>query len=325
MQFFGDEHAEELYDGALDKLKSVGGEAVEIDFSIFRCAAELLYSGPWVAERLAAIGDFLRSEGDGMDPVVRKIISSGERFTAVDAFRADYQLRELCRRASEQWAAMDVMVLPTTGTIYTHKQIAAAPIQTNTNLGYYTNFVNLMDLAAVATPGGFRSNGLPFGISFVGPAFSDDSLLTLAERFLGETRSAEVAQGCVAVAVVGAHLSGQPLNWQLTERRSSLLKTCRTAPDYRLYALNGTQPAKPGLVRDCQFKGPGIEVEVWAVPEDEFGRFVAAVPAPLGIGNATMDSGESVKCFICEPYGIAGATEITHFGGWRTYLASLKA
>ena len=160
MQFFGDEHAEELYDASLEKLKSVGGEAVEIDFSIFRCAAELLYSGPWVAERLAAIGDFLRSEGDRMDPVVRKIISSGERFTAVDAFRADYKLRELCRTASEQWAAMDVMVLPTTGTIYTHKQIAAAPVQTNTNLGYYTNFVNLMDLAAVATPAGFRSKRL---------------------------------------------------------------------------------------------------------------------------------------------------------------------
>jgi allophanate hydrolase len=196
---------------------------------------------------------------------------------------------------------------------------ASDPIKLNTNLGYYTNFVNLLDLAAVAVPAGFRTNGLPFGISFIGPAFTDEALLELADYYhrgvvpRGPT-------GCVVVAVVGAHLNGQPLNRQLTERGARLIKTCRTAAGYRLYALEGTVPAKPGLVRDFNFEGAGIEVEVWAVPENLFGGFVAGVPQPLGIGSATLENGEVVKCFICEGWAIEGAAEITRFGGWRNYL-----
>jgi allophanate hydrolase len=220
--------------------------------------------------------------------------------------------------------------VPSAPTIYTHEEIAADPVRLNSNLGYYTNFVNLLDQAAVATPGGFRSDGLPFGITFIGPAFTDEALLALADRY--HRSHADVAgpavnlgacpPGCIAVAVVGAHLSGQLLNWQLTQRRARLLKTTKTPPCYRLYALPGTQPPKPGLVREEGFQGPGIEVEVWAVPEDEFGSFVAGVPAPLGIGNATLEEGDTVKCFICEPYALRDATEITHFGGWRAFLAS---
>jgi allophanate hydrolase len=237
----------------------------------------------------------------------------------VDAFEAEYRLRALRRAAEAEWRKMDVMVLPTTGTIYTHEAVAAEPLQLNTNLGYYTNFVNLFDLAAVAVPAGFRTNGLPFGISFIGPAFSDDALLSLGDYYHRGV-SPGALPGCVAVAVVGAHLSGQPLNWQLTQRGARLMRTCRTAAGYRLYALGGTVPAKPGLVRDEAHQGEGIEVEVWAVPENLFGGFVAGVPAPLGIGNATLDNGEVVKCFICEGYAIEGATEITSFGGWRNYL-----
>jgi allophanate hydrolase len=193
----------------------------------------------------------------------------------------------------------------------------------NTNLGYYTNFVNLMDLAAVASPAGFRSNGLPFGISFIGPAFSDEALLALAHRYLGaKTRLLDRAPGCVELAVVGAHLTGQPLNSQLTQRGARLIKICRTESGYRLYALAGARPPEPGLARDDQFQGPGIEVEVWAMPEDQFGSFAAEIPEPLGIGNVTLESGELVKSFICEPYALANAIEITRFGGWRNYLAS---
>jgi allophanate hydrolase len=213
--------------------------------------------------------------------------------------------------------------LPTTGTIYTHEQVASSPVEMNTNLGYYTNFVNLMDLAAVAAPAGFRSNGLPFGISFIGPAFSDEALLALAHRYLGgKTPLLDKTPGCVELAVLGAHLTDQPLNSQLTRRGARLIKTCRTAPCYRLYALKGTRPPKPGLARDDQFQGSGIEVEVWAIPEDEFGSFTAEIPKPLGIGNVTLETGEFVKGFITEPYALAAATEITHFGGWRNYLAS---
>jgi allophanate hydrolase len=167
---------------------------------------------------------------------------------------------------------------------------------------------------------------LPFGISFIGPAFTDEALLALAHRYLGGTTSLTAeCPGCVEVAVVGAHLSGEPLNHQLTERGARLLKTCRTANDYRLYALTGTVPAKPGLVRDPSFRGAGIELEIWAVPEDRFGDFVAAIPAPLGIGTVRLDDGAEVKCFICEPHAIPGATEITHFGGWRAYRAASKS
>jgi len=312
LEFFGDDEAEALYWAAVER---IGGEKVEIDFSVFCDAANLLYSGPWVAERLAAVGNA------ATDPTVSKIIAGGAKYTAVDAFKAEYRLRELQRAAQAEWSKMDTLVLPTTGTIYTHEEIAADPVQFNTNLGYYTNFVNLLDLAAVAVPAGVRKNGLPFGISLIGPAFTDEALLALAGSFTGAPVDLEASPpGCVLLAVVGAHLTGQPLNWQLTDRGARLVRTCRTAREYRLYALDRTMPPKPGLVRDPGFEGPGIEVEVWAVPEEKFGSFVAAVPPPLGIGNAVLEDGSSVKCFVCEPYAVAGAAEITRFGGWRAYV-----
>jgi len=336
LQFFGDDEAAQLCQAAIKKMQQIGGEKVEIDFSVFRRAADLLYGGPWVAERLAAIKTFFRDHADEVEPVVRSIIGGAQKYTAVDTFEADYQLHRLQSEAVKEWARMDVLLLPTTGTIYTHEQIASDPIKLNTNLGYYTNFVNLMDLAAVAAPAGFRSNGLPFGISLIGPAFTDEALLALADRYLALDTAPVAADafvrpllkdppGCILLAVVGAHLSGQPLNVQLTQRGARLQKTCRTADGYRLYALTGTTPAKPGLIRDDAFQGLGIEVEVWAVPEHQFGGFVAAVPPPLAIGTVQLQGGESVKSFLCEPYAIAAASEITHFGGWRAYLASSKS
>jgi allophanate hydrolase len=320
LEFFGDDQAACLFQKSLAALEQLGGESIEIDFSVFRAAALLLYSGPWVAERLAAIEAFIKTSAGEMNPIVHDIILGARKYTAVDAFRAEYRLRELRRGAQREWERMDVLVTPTTGTIYTHEEIEADPVGRNTNLGYYTNFVNLLDLAAVAVPAGFRDNGLPFGISLIGPAFSDEALLDLAVRFHEPCAGlAACPPGCIAVAVVGAHLSGQPLNWQLTQRRARLIKTTRTLPCYRLYAIEGGVPPKPGLFRDDGFSGPGIEVEVWAVPADEFGSFVAEVPPPLGIGNATLEDGETVKCFICEPYALSSAAEITRFGGWRRY------
>ncbi len=325
LEFFGDAEAPALYAEAMRKVERLGGQRIEIDFSIFRAAADLLYQGPWVAERLAAIQSFLKNHSDEMNPVVRGIIAGGDRYTAVQAFEAEYRLRDLCRAAAKQWLNIDFLVLPTTGTIYTHDQVVSDPVKINTNLGYYTNFVNLMDLAAVAAPAGFRSNGLPFGISFIGPAFSDEGLLALTHRYLGaQNPLLERTPGSLEVAVVGAHLTGQPLNSELTSLGARLKKTCRTAAGYRLYALQGTNPPKPGLVRDEQFAGPGIEVEVWIVPEGHFGGFMATVAPPQGIGNVTLDSGESVKGFICEPYAISNAVEITRFGGWRSYLGASK-
>ncbi len=315
LQFFGDIEAQKLYDAAIAKLEASGGTRVKIDYAPFRDAAALLYQGPWVAERLAAVEEFIHLKGDQMHPVVRSIINGATKYTAVDSYRALYKLHELKRAAEAEWRKMDVLFLPTTGTIYKIADVEADPIRLNTNLGYYTNFVNLFDLAALAVPAGFRPNGLPFGVTFIGPAFSDRALLALAGRKVSP------APGCISVAVVGAHLSGQPLNGQLTERGARLLKTCRTASNYRLYALANTAPPKPGLVREEGFAGPGIEVEVWSMPTAAFGSFVGLIPAPLGIGSLVLDDGATVKGFICEPAGLPGATEITSYGGWRKYLS----
>jgi allophanate hydrolase len=329
MDFFGDCDAANLYEAAIERLESLGGQRVEIDFSVFRAVAELLYSGPWVAERTAAIGEFLAEHGDEMDPVVRRIIAGGSRYSAVDGFKAQYRLDQLRRASEAEWRKMDVLFLPTAGTIYTHEAVRAEPVQLNTNLGYYTNFVNLLDLAAVAVPAGLRPNQLPFGVSLIGPAFTDEALLALAARFhkaYSDVRypALELPRcppGCVQVAVVGAHLSGQPLNHQLTGRGARLHRTTRTAPGYRLYALESSVPPKPGLIRDDGFSGPGIEVEIWNVPEDQFGSFVAGVPRPLSIGDVELRDSTLVKCFLCEPAALHNAREISKFGGWRAFLA----
>jgi allophanate hydrolase len=325
LRFFDDAEAPGLYRQAIRRMEGAGGTRVTVDFTPFREAADLLYSGPWVAERFAAVGEFILQGLDGVDETVGRIIKSGANYGAADAYRAAYRLEELKRDAAKEWAKIDVLLLPTAGTIYKKDAVAADPVRLNSNLGYYTNFANLMDLAAIAVPAGFRSDGLPFGVSIVAPAFTDRALVALGKRFLHEPATAESAPGCISVAVVGAHLGGQPLNHQLTDRGARLINSCRTALDYRLFALADTIPPKPGLLRERGYNGPGIEVEVWAVPENHFGGFVGGVPPPLAIGSVRLETGEWVKGFVCESIGLEGATEITRFGGWRMYLDSLRA
>ncbi|WP_321475536.1 allophanate hydrolase [uncultured Paludibaculum sp.] len=312
LEFFGDEESRRLFEAAVARCERAGGQRVEIDYAPFRAAAELLYSGPWVAERLAALEDFARDHAEEMHPVTRKIITGAGALTAVQAFQAAYKLGELKSKTAAVWTSTDFLLLPTTGTIYKVAEVDADPIRLNTNLGFYTNFVNLLDFSALAIPAGFRPNGTPFGVTLIGPAMADLSLARVASRLLPEQR--------IQVAVVGAHLTGQPLNSQLTSRGGTLVKTCRTSPDYRFYALANSTPAKPGLIREEGFAGPGIEVEIWSLPVNEFGSFVALIPPPLGIGTLRLDDGTQVKGFICEPSGITGAREITSFGGWRAYL-----
>ena len=341
-EFFGDAEAQALYEASISALETLGGAAYEFDFQPFQEAAALLYAGPWVAERLAAIQDFFAAHADDMNPVVRGIIGGAAKWSAADAYLAQHQLEALRRQTDPVWGSADVLLLPTTGTTYKLAEVEADPVRLNTNLGYYTNFVNLLDLAAAALPAGFRTNGLPFGVSLIGPAGTDAALLALADRLhrhsgqtlgglptpLAQTRSLTAPRtppGCVLVAVVGAHLTGQPLNKQLTERRARVVETTKTANDYRLYALANTTPPKPGLVRAPGWGGSGIEVEIWAMPTRNFGSFVAEVPAPLGIGRVTLADGSSVSGFVCEPFAVETAAEITSFGGWRAYLASLRA
>jgi allophanate hydrolase len=340
LQFFGDEAAQKQFDVAVETLTTLGGESVRFDYEPFRKAAALLYSGPWVAERLAALKGFLNEHPDSMDPTVGGIISGAGRYSAVDAFDAAYTLEALRRETAGIWDQADFLLLPTVPTHYTVAQVAHAPLELNSNLGYYTNFVNLLDLAAIAVPAGFKPNGLPFSVSLIGKAFTDDGLLHLADRLhrslattlggsdrkLADTPAVSpmpAPHSCILLAVVGAHLTGQPLNWQMTQRKARLVRAARTHGDYRLFAVPNTTPPKPGLVYEPGFGGQGIEVEVWAMPEDTVGSFLNAIPPPLLLGTLRLEDGSTVKGFLCEPAGIAGAQEITHLGGWRKYVQGL--
>lgn len=351
-EFFGDRETEVLYDAAVDRLAAAGHRPVVIDYRPFRETADYLYAGPWVAERLAAIEPFFRANGEAMDPAVHTILGGALTMSAADAFRGLYRLAELRRRAEAVWARMDVLLLPTTPTTYRVDDVRADPIRLNGNLGIYTNFANLLDCSSIAVPAGFRANGTAVGVMLVAPAFHDDALAGLADGLhraggfgpgvdrtgtLSGAGAAEPAVGgaasadapdCAArggrlpIIVVGAHLAGEPLNGELVARGGRLERTCRTAADYRLYVLDGTLPAKPGLLRSPGFAGPGIAVELWSLPADAFGPFVADIPAPLGIGKVQLDDGTEAPGFLCEPGGLVAAREITDFGGWRAYRAT---
>ncbi|MFC3394196.1 allophanate hydrolase [Brenneria rubrifaciens] len=331
--FFGDRLAQQAWLKALDALEAEGATLRPIDFSVFQQLAEQLYSGPWVAERTAAIGDMLQSP-ERMDQVVYRIIASGERYSAVDTFKAEYLRAELTRRIQQTLSQFDALVVPTSPTIHTLEEIKQEPIRYNSRLGTYTNFTNLADLSALALPGPFRDDGLPAGITLIAPAWHDRALATFGQRWqarqalsLGATGKSPLSQQQplpasslhVRLAVVGAHLTGMPLNHQLTSRDAVWVEETKTAACYRLYALSNTHPAKPGLAKSDN--GAAITVELWDIPLARFGEFVAEIPTPLGIGTLELCDGRWVKGFICEPLALRDATDITEFGGWRNWLA----
>ena len=335
LNFFGDSAAQSLYTRSVEKLQTLGGEKVEIDFSPFLAAARLLYAGPWVAERYVAIEDIISHRPEQLLPVISEIIGAAKNISAIDAFKAEYKMQHYRRLAQDVLNRIDFLVTPTTGTIYTIAEVEAQPIALNSNLGYYTNYLNLLDCAAVAVPAGFLPNGLPWGLSLVAPALQDRKLLSFAHRWQQATElplgaldySAEPSTtppvtyaDTIPLVVCGAHLQGLALNWQLTERGAVLLQTTFTSPHYRLYALPGGPPRRPGLLRDM-LRGDRIEVEVWAVPKAQLGTLVAGIPAPLAIGKIELDDGRWLTGFVCEQYGVVSAEEITALGGWRAYLS----
>lgn len=324
LNFFGDSEAAGFYRAALDRL---GGRQVEVDITPLLDAARLLYSGPYVAERTASLKDLLARNPAAIDPVVRAIVQAGAGLSAVDAFEGAYSLAACARAAEAIWSAADVLVLPTTGTIYRISEIRAEPFVLNANLGLYTNFVNLLDLSAVSVPAGFRANGSGFGVSLIGPAWTDHALLDLAGQYAasGGLSPPPLDLGgrepSVRLCVVGAHLHGMPLHWQLTSRNARLVARTRTAPTYRLFAMAGSTPPKPALIHDAA--GASLEVEVYELGVEAFGSFTAEVPPPLAIGTVALEDGSSVKGFVAEPRAVVGAEDITHLGGWRAYMARL--
>ncbi|MEL0167915.1 MAG: allophanate hydrolase [Pseudomonadaceae bacterium] len=334
-EFFGDTQMQTAYETALDKWRAFGAELVEIDFAPFAALAAQLYQGSWVAERTVAVGDM---DPDKMDPVVRGIVEGGHKYSACDAYTAEYTRADLSRQINLILAGFDALLVPTSPTIRRIEEMAEEPVLYNSQFGTYTNFTNLADLSALAVPAGFREDGLPAGVTLIAPAWHDHALAELGKRWqlaqalpLGATQKpcpntalSRQAPGSVRVAVVGAHLTGMPLNFQLTTRDAVLVEQTLTCSDYRLYALPGTVPPKPGLARVAQ-DGAQIIVELWDIPLARFGEFVAEIPPPLGIGNLELADGRWVKGFICEPAALTGARDITSFGGWRAFIAAQNA
>ncbi|MCS4311467.1 allophanate hydrolase [Pseudomonas sp. BIGb0381] len=334
LEFFGDTQNQAVFEHAVEHFKALGAVITPVDFTAFKELADQLYFGPWVAERTVALESMLENQPEAINPVVRGIVENGRQYSACDAYKAEYLRAELSRRINDSLAGFDALLVPTSPTLRTLAEMAEEPVRYNSQFGYYTNFTNLADLSALALPAGLRADGLPSGITLLAPAWHDTALAHLGKRWqaslelpLGATQRSLPAPsapaqspGCVRVAVVGAHLTGMPLNVQLTRRNAVLVEQTLTADTYRLYALPGTVPPKPGLAKADS--GRAIIVELWDIPLARFGEFVAEIPAPLGIGNLLLADGRSVKGFICEPWALADALDITEFGGWRAFIAS---
>jgi allophanate hydrolase len=334
--FFGDRAAEKAYDEALQRWTSLGAALIEFDLEPFYETARLLYEGPWVAERYLVIRDLLASAPDAIHPVTRDITVAGARLTAADTFASLYRLQALRRVAERTFAHFDAMVLPTAPTAYSTAQVQANPIELNSRLGTYTNFVNLLDLCGLALPASMRPDGIPFGITLLAPAghdaqlasigrvFHADTKLTMGAKGLAQAPLAPLSNGAsvdeITIAVVGAHLSGMALNGELQVLGGRLLEATTTAPDYKLYALD-TMPPKPGMLRVDAGSGSAIKLELWALSAAAFGKFVAAIPPPLGIGTVRLADGRGVKGFVVEPVAINGARDISAYGGWRAFMA----
>ncbi len=343
LEFFGDALAEQAFDAALRVLQPLGCRIVAVPFAPLARAASLLYQGPWVAERYAAVGEFLARAPHDADPAVSAIVLGGSEPRAHQLFAAQHEIESLRQQAAAMWSTIDVMVVPTAPTHPTVAELQADPFEPNRRLGHYTNFVNLLDMAAHALPGPFRADGLAAGITLIGPAFSDFALAQLATTLvrwlqpsvgahrhaLGPAPSigASAPAHPARIVAVGAHMSGLGLNWQFQERAARLVRRVTTAPRYRLYSLTGTHPTRPALVH-VGSTGRAIDVEVWEMDSAHVGSFLALVGAPLALGTVELADGSSERGFVCEPRGVAPDTpalDITHFGGWRAFLADAPA
>jgi allophanate hydrolase len=296
-------------------MQDAGIEPVEVDIGPLLEAASLLYGGAFVAERTAAVGDHVAAHpelvGTDLDPSVAAIVLGGASATAADQYRDRERLDRLGMAGRQALEGTVALLTPTTTWHPTLAEVAADPIGANARMGRYTNFANLLDRSALAFPAG-TVDGLPFGVMLTGAAFDDRLLAALAERLLAPR---------LDLLVVGAHLSGQPLNSQLVAAGGTLVGPARTAACYRLLALD-TDPPKPGLVR-VDSGGASVPGEVWRLPAAGLATFLSALPQPMTLGRVRLADGAEVTGFLCEPAALTGAQDITAHGGWRAYLAAL--
>jgi allophanate hydrolase len=328
---------------ALAHARGLGHTLVAIDFEPLHRTASLLYSGPWVAERHNVVKSLMERDPQALDSTVRAVIGSAIRFSATEAFAAQYALKDLQRESADIWKEVDALLVPTAPGHPRFSEVAAEPIAANSALGLYTDFVNLLRWCALALPAGNTVSGMPFGVTFIAPGGYDAALASLGqiwqesidlplgatgERLAHDTKTTgyvslrkPAVEATVAIAVVGAHLSGMPLNGQLRERGACLAQITKTAARYRLHALAETNPPKPGLVR-TEERGHAIDVEVWDMPAAHVGSFLASIQAPLGLGSVELADGRWVHGFLCEAHAAACSPDVSHFGGWRRYLQS---
>ncbi|MCD1638770.1 allophanate hydrolase [Pseudomonas stutzeri] len=334
-EFLGCTECPALFATTIEHLQSIGGEPVEIDFAPFLEAARLLYEGPWVAERYSVAGELIEQRPDAVLPVIKAVLEKAPGTTAVGLFRAQYRLQQLKAICDRIMAEVDCVLTPAYPRPVTLAELHAEPVKRNSDLGYYTNFMNMLDYAAVAVPVAVMHNSLPWGVTLFGRVFTDQYLLSLADALQRQTDLTLVGGNAITgpvprnparndranVVVCGAHLDGLPLNWQLRQRGGRLLEATQSSPDYRLYALAGGPLLRPGMVRVAE-DGAAIAVEVWDIPSSELGSLLTGIPAPLGLGKVQLADGRWETGFICDAYGLDGAEDITRFGGWKAWLAS---
>jgi allophanate hydrolase len=335
--FFGDKRSEAAFEQSVELAKSIGAKIIELDFSHLLEAARMLYGGPWVAERTAAVGGFIDAHPADIFPVTREIITTGSSAKPADVFRAFYRMQELRALARKTMAQVDALMVPTVPAAYKVAEIETDPIRLNANLGTYTNFVNLMDLCGLAVPAVFAADGTPYGVTFLAKAGEDAKLLPIGRAFHAQSglplgalnipqpvfaANTSLAAGEVEIAVVGAHMSGMALNHELASLGGRFLRAVDTAPDYRLFLLDGTKPARPGMLRVKKGEGVAIATEIWAMSAEAFGTFVSRIPAPLSIGTVAFGDGNAAKCFLVEAEAVRDAKDISAFGGWRNFIAS---
>jgi len=340
IEFFGDDVQQAAFDRDVALLKTKGALIEYVDFAPLYAIANMLYDGAWVAERYTVIDDLLAMNPDAIHPVTRKIITHAESMSAANAFEGIYRLADLKREAEPMLAGLDMICVPTIPTFYSVADLEADPVTPNSNNGTYTNFVNLLDMCAIAVPTAPRSDGRPGSVTLIAEGGKDASIAAIARGFEADcsrpmgatahpvqtpTALPEGPSDQIELAVCGAHMADLPLNWQLTDLGATFVRTAETSACYKFYALAGGPPARPGLIRDETVGCSAIALEVWSLPKAAFGAFMVGIPAPLGIGTIELSDGAAVKGFLCEASGIKGATDITRLGNWRSFLAQQEA
>ncbi|WP_409526206.1 allophanate hydrolase [Nitrincola sp. MINF-07-Sa-05] len=337
LRFFGDTLQADAFEATLTQLEAEGARLERINFTPFYQVADLLYHGAWIAERTLVIDDLLTTTPDAIHPVTRQIIQPGQKLTAMDAFKGLYQLQALKKTCRTILKRFDYLCVPSIPTFYTTADLEADPIGPNNRLGTYTNFVNLLDLCALTVPCPPRSDGRPGSVTFIGTQGKDSLLATEGQRLeawarispgntgwpyqSAPTPTATATNDELILAVCGAHMSGLPLNHELTCRGGRFIERTKTAPHYKLFALSGGPPYRPGLVRQ-ESEGVAVALELWALPKTAVGDFISGIPSPLGIGTVVLSDQRTVKGFVCEASGLNGAEDISALGCWRAFLQS---